>query len=96
MNDLIGTGIGAVDVGAGGLVFLFVLSILRGWIVPRSVLDDVRADRDVRLAAERADKEHWRSVAETSTEQVKTLLSVTQVTTQVLQSLPAPVAEVDP
>jgi hypothetical protein len=37
------------DVGIGGLLVLFVVAILRGWLVPRRVLEDVRQDRDARL-----------------------------------------------
>lgn len=38
------------DIGSTALVVLFVLAILRGALVPRSAVRDIRADRDARLA----------------------------------------------
>lgn len=63
--------------------------VYTGKLVPRSVLDDQRADHAVAMAAERADKEHWRQVAVTSSAQVSELLTTARVTAQVLQALPA-------
>lgn len=47
-------------VGTAGpwvLVTLFVIALLRGFVVPRSVLLDVRSDRDARLAELTREKE---------------------------------------
>lgn len=70
--------------------------VYTGKLVPRSVLDDVRADRDVRLAEEQAEKEHWRKAAETSAAQLSTVLPNMGTIAQVLQSLPAPPTEEAP
>lgn len=58
MNELLGINI--AQGGAAALVALVVLMILLGRLVPRSVLDDVRADRDARLAELAAERNTWR------------------------------------
>jgi uncharacterized protein (DUF3084 family) len=58
VNELLG-----VDVAQGGavaLVTLVVLLILRGGLVPRSVLEDVRKDRDARVAEVIGERDTWR------------------------------------
>jgi hypothetical protein len=50
-----------VQGGAVGVLSMFVVGLLVGRIIPRSVLNDVRADRDARLAEERARGEQWRA-----------------------------------
>jgi predicted methyltransferase len=49
-----------VDIGATVLVGLVVLMVLRGQLVTRKQLDDLRADKDAQIAAERAEKNTWR------------------------------------
>lgn len=58
MNELLG--INVAQGGAAALVTLVVLLILLGRLVPRSVLQDVRADRDARLAEIAAERDTWR------------------------------------
>lgn len=58
MNDLLGVSI--AQGGAAALVTLVVLLILRGALVPRSVLEDVRKDRDSRVAEVLAERDTWR------------------------------------
>lgn len=41
--------LGLIDVGAGGVVVFAVLAILRGWIVPRSVLVEAQRVSDARV-----------------------------------------------
>ncbi|MGP3737897.1 hypothetical protein ACTWJ9_33480 (plasmid) [Streptomyces sp. GDS52] len=46
--------------GAGAIVTLIVLLILRGSLVSRAVLEDVRKDRDARVAELVAERNAWR------------------------------------
>lgn len=43
-----------------GLLGVVVLAVLRGYLVPRRILEDVRRDRDDRVAEARALAETWR------------------------------------
>lgn len=88
LDNLLGSGLSALDFGAGGLVVLFVLSIMRGWLVPRSVLDDVRRDRDVRVAEEHERGEQWRLAHEESNKQVTALLETGKTVANVMRALP--------
>ena len=58
MTELLG--INVAQGGAVALVTLFVLLILLGKLVPRSVVDDVRKDRDDRLQALIGERDAWR------------------------------------
>ena len=72
----------------------FVRAVLRGLLVPRSVLDDVRTDRAERLRELAAERDQWRKAHEVS-EQTRTimaqqqerLLSTTELTNQMLTSI---------
>lgn len=57
---------GLLDAGATGVLILVVLMVLTGRLVPRRSVDDVRADRDARLAAHQAEIERWRGAYEES------------------------------
>ncbi len=46
--------------GAMAIVTFIVLLIIRGSLVPRSVLEDVRSDRDARIAEVLAERDTWR------------------------------------
>ena len=48
------------DIGAFGLVTMFVLLLFSGRVVPRSVLEDVRRDRDDRLAQAIQGSNDWK------------------------------------
>lgn len=89
------TAVGALQGGAAGLVAVIVLLILRGRLVPRSVLDDVRADRDARLAELSAERDTWREAHKVSEEarhvaqdQVGELLELSRTADHLLRSLP--------
>ncbi|WP_354643837.1 hypothetical protein [Kitasatospora camelliae] len=89
------TAVGALQGGAAGLVALIVLLILRGNLVPRSVLDDVRADRDARLAELAAERDTWREAHKVSEEarhvaqdQAGELLELSRTADYFLRSLP--------
>ncbi len=58
MTELLG--INVAQGGAVALVTLFVLLILLGKLVPRSIVDDVRKDRDDRLQALVGERDAWR------------------------------------
>ena len=62
--------------GAVGLVGLIVLMILRGVLVPRKVLEEVKEDRDT-----------WRLIALKSMGQTDQLLPAAHITTKVDQAL---------
>jgi hypothetical protein len=65
--------------GAGTLLAVAVLSVLRGWLVPRSVLRDAQADRD-----------YWRETAMAALTQNQQLMEQGRVVRDVMQALPAP------
>jgi hypothetical protein len=58
VNELLG--INVASGGAAALVTLVVLLILMGRLVPRSVLEDVRKDRDARVAEVIGERDTWR------------------------------------
>lgn len=88
---------------AGGissfLVAAFIYALLRGFLVPRSAVDDVRADRDARLAEVRRESDDWRTAWTDSQEtnriladQVKELIELARTTNQLIMALPSPPA----
>ncbi|MDX3175185.1 hypothetical protein PV382_23330 [Streptomyces scabiei] len=93
MNEL-----SAIDVllpgGAGALVTLIVLLILRGNLVSRRVLEDVREDRDARVAEILAERNAWREAHRESEaarieaqNQVGELLELSRVADHVLRAI---------
>ncbi|MFD7794310.1 hypothetical protein [Streptomyces sp. NPDC059759] len=66
MADLLG--FRPTDIGAVALVGLIVLMVLRGQLVTRRQLDDLRADKDAQIAAEREEKATWREAHRVSEE----------------------------
>jgi hypothetical protein len=89
------------DLGSVGLLSAFVYAILTGRIVPRSTVNDVRADRDARLAEVRRESDDWRSAWQASQEtnkvladQNKELLELSRTTHQLIKALPGrPIAK---
>lgn len=82
--------------GAIGLVVLVVLLILTGRLVPRSIVNDVRQDRDERVREARAETKVWREafeLARRSNEMLipymHQLIEVGHTTNSVLAALPA-------
>lgn len=92
MTELLG-----VNVASGGavaLVTLVVLLIFFGKLVPRRVLDDVRADRNDRIAELAAERDTWRNAYVESEKarmeaqsQVGELLELSRTADHVLRSL---------
>lgn len=83
------------SMGAGTIVVLVVLMVLRGALVPRATLEDVRADRDARLLEKQREIDALRLTVEalgaTCDEQarnVAALLEVGRTARHVLLSLP--------
>lgn len=93
MTELSGVNL-LVQGGAAAIVTLIVLLILRGSIVARPVLEDVRKDRDARIAEIAAERDAWREAHRESEaarikaqEQVGELLELSRVADHVLRSL---------
>lgn len=57
-------GLSLVQLSAGALVAVIILLVLTGQLVTRRAVEDVRKDRDDRLAEARALAEMWRSAYE--------------------------------
>jgi hypothetical protein len=92
VNELLGTN--PAQGGAVALVTLVVLLIFLGRLVPRSVLEDVRKDRDDRLAALVQERDAWREAYRVSEaarveaqNQVGELLELSRTAETVLRAL---------
>jgi hypothetical protein len=48
------------QVALGAIVTFMVLSLIRGWVVPRSVLVDRISDKDGQILALKEERETWR------------------------------------
>ena len=51
-----------VQLGALGVLLGVVWMVIMGKLVPRSALDDARADRDARVAEANEDSDQWRQL----------------------------------
>lgn len=87
-------GISVAQGGAAAILALVVLFILLGRLVPRSVLEDVRKDRDARVAEILAERNTWRDAHRESEAarmeaqaQVGELLELSRTADHVLRSL---------
>lgn len=72
------------DITSGGIVTIIVLSILRGWIVPRKVLEDEKSIS----ASWRAAWEAERAARDRLQESINLMIQTGQSTQKILQSLP--------
>lgn len=82
------------DVGFAGLLSLAIFLILRGALVPRSTVDDIRADRDAALASSEATASGWKDAFHTSeaarsaqSSQIDELLEIARTTDHLVRSL---------
>lgn len=89
--------------GAVGILSVVIYMILTGRLVPRSTLDDVRADRDARLAEAHKETDDWRAVVELTQResvvraaQVTELLELGRTTNSFIKALPGPSAPKEP
>ncbi|MEZ7005657.1 hypothetical protein [Streptomyces sp. AD55] len=80
--------------GAGAIVTLIVLLILRGNLVSRAVLEDVRKDRDARVAELLEERDAWREAHRESEaarieaqKQVSELLELSRIADHVLRAI---------
>jgi hypothetical protein len=97
--DVVGTGIAAG--GPVALLALTVLLILRGQLVPRATLEDLRADRDARISELATERETWRAAyleeveaRRLAQEQVDELLEFARTGDHLLRTVLPPVGEV--
>jgi len=74
--------------GATGILTLVVLLVLWGKLIPRAMLDDIRADKDKQIDTWRAAYEKSQDANEVLRQQVTTLLEANKVSTSVIQALP--------
>ncbi|MGQ4437922.1 hypothetical protein ACN6LI_003287 [Streptomyces violaceoruber] len=93
MNDLSAVSV-LLPGGAGAIVTLIVLLILRGSLVARAVLEDVRKDRDARVAELAKERDMWRQAHQESEaarieaqNQVGELLELSRVADHVLRAI---------
>jgi hypothetical protein len=91
------TGIGLVQGGAAAVLVLVALMVFTGRLVPRSVLEDVRRDRDARLAELITERDAWKAAHAVSEEtrhidqaSIRELLEVARTTEHVMRALPNP------
>lgn len=80
--------------GAVGILAMVVTAIVFGRLVPRKVLEDVRTDRDARLAAEKARGDEWRAAAlaqdernDVQARQLSDLLEANRTTNALIETL---------
>jgi hypothetical protein len=83
------------NLGAGGALLIVVMMVIRGALVPRSTLEDVRADRDARLEEKQREIDRlneavtaWQAAGVEQAGQVTKLLEVADTARHVLLSLP--------
>ncbi len=76
------------SIGSAGLLAVVVVMILTGRLVPRSNLDDLRADKDAQIATWKTAYEKAVSVQDVQREHVAALLDAARTTTHVIQALP--------
>lgn len=91
------TSVSWLPTSATGALALVVFLILTGRLVPRSVVNDVRKDRDDRLAEARAEAAKWEQAARVAQEtnavqadQIDQLMEVARTTERLLLALPRP------
>lgn len=75
------------SLGAGGILTVVVLLILRGALIPRSIHEDRIRDKDAELAYYRTALDRECQRGDIMTAQVETLMEVASTTEHVLTSL---------
>lgn len=73
--------------GVGGLLALAVLLILRGSLVPRSVVEQMRQDKDAQIQVWQSAYEKSQTAVETKDRQIDALLEAAKTTTHVVTAL---------
>lgn len=82
-------------IGAAGLLTLVVLLILWGKLVPRSVMEDLRRDKDAQIATWKAAYERSEEAREIMRHQITSLLEMARTTTHVIEAIPKAAASVN-
>lgn len=76
------------SLGATGLLAVVVVMVLTGRLVPKSTLEDLRADKDKQIDTWRTAYERALQVQDEQRQHVTTLLDANRTTTHVIQALP--------
>lgn len=76
------------SLGATGLLAVVVVLVLTGRLVPKSTLDELRADKDKQIEIWRTAYDTSMSAQEVQREHISALLEAAETTTHVIQSLP--------
>ena len=77
--------------GATGALTLVVFLVLWGKLVPRSSIDDLRADKDKQIDTWRTAYERSEEAREIMRSQITELLQMARTTTHVIEALPSAV-----
>ncbi len=85
------------NLSAAAILGGVVLAILRGWLVPRKVLEEARADREARIADYQAQVADWKAAFQASEQaravlagQVSELLQLARGIDEFIRSTPQP------
>lgn len=96
-------GIQLLEPSGWGIVALIALAVLRGYLVPRRILEDVRKDRDDRVAEAHAIAEMWHAAYEYEREARGQLaqhselsIATASAATAALRAVAAPAGEGNP
>lgn len=79
-------------IGATGILALVIVMILRGSLVPRRNLDDLRVDKDAQISTWKTAYEQAMAVQDAQRQQLSALLEANRTTTRVIQALPEAVS----
>lgn len=93
MDEVLGTPLDVTDLSGWGVVLLFVVALLTGKLRTNREVQEIRADRDARIAEAGAWKTAWEERGATLHEVLKQnseLLIHTELVATILQSLPTP------
>lgn len=73
--------------GAAGLVVLAVVLIFRGYLIPKTVVDQMRADKDQQINMWKAAFERSQDAITLKDQQIALLLESTKTTTHVVEAM---------
>jgi hypothetical protein len=76
------------SIGAGGLLAVVVFMVLTGKLVPRSQVDDLRADKDRQIDVWKAAYDKAMEGQDVQRAHITALMEANQTTTRVIQALP--------
>lgn len=76
------------SLGATGLLAAVVILVLTGRLVPRSVMEDLRTDKDAQIETWKTAYERAMAGQDTQRQHITTLLDANRTATHVIQALP--------